>query len=130
MSRGTLVSIVVPGAPIDGLGAIAPPEVLGAIVPPEVVPAAGAAVVPAGVFRGVSFCCGAEVCAEAVAATAPNEAISKALRIFRCIMICSFPQRVGRQPQWIGPYKWTRGGLSTVRAASLTAVDGAIRHCL
>jgi hypothetical protein len=54
---------------------------LGAIVPPEVVSAGGAAVVPVGAFRGVSYW-GAGVCAEAVAATAPNEAISKALRIF------------------------------------------------
>jgi hypothetical protein len=78
MSRGTLVSIEVPGAFMEL-----------PIVPPEVVPADGAAVVPVGAFRGVSFCWGAVVCAEAVAATAPKEAISKALRIFR-FMVISF----------------------------------------
>src|SRR2546423_12319775 len=99
MPRGTLISIADPGVLMEVLNPMLPPEV----VPAGLVPVAGAVVVPVGALRGVSFCCGAEVCAEAVAANAPNEAISKALRIFRCIIICSFPMRLAVQPQWIGP---------------------------
>ena len=74
MLVGTLLSIAVPGAFMVGS--------LGAIVLPEVVPVGGAAVVPTGAFRGVLFCAGVVVCAAAVAAMAPNDAISKVLRIF------------------------------------------------
>jgi hypothetical protein len=57
-------------------------ESLGAIIPPEVPVVGGAAVLPTGAFCGVLFCAGYVVCAVAVAAMAPNDAISKVLRIF------------------------------------------------
>jgi hypothetical protein len=76
MSVGTLLSIAVPGAFMV--------ESLGAIVPPEVPVVGGAAVLPTG---GVLFCAGAVYCAAAVVAIAPNDAISKVLRILRRIMI-------------------------------------------
>jgi len=68
MSVGVLVSIF-------GVGA------LGAVVAPVLGPVAGAAVSPTGAFRGELFCAGAVVCAAAVAATAPNEAISKEIHV-------------------------------------------------
>jgi hypothetical protein len=74
MSVGTLLSMAVPGF-IVSLGCILP-----GCVP--LVPIVEGAAVPTGAFAGVLLSTGVVVCAEAVAAIAPNEAINKVLRSF------------------------------------------------